>query len=375
MIIVLRNKRKPKVTTCNGVYSRVVRGVTMLYTEDGMMRERKVGGNILYSLPNSGEWEHPWFTRVMWSETLKDRYTGRPTPGFAAVVKPGFQNGLDPVCPAAEEIEIYSEDEQAAGPGKAQMGQPGLLDEPLIPLGGSSSWKRADSMPYRVRKYFESIGITQDDFMSMQGQTVVINETKGNMFQQMSGKSTLLKTDLYLAVARPTLKTQQVAFSDGYGTPLFNYNVSFDNTALINFPRPRLVVGENPRQAGGGTNPMGTGGAGLGDEGVDYVGIATVYAVSPKDWEAPEDSRVRITPDEAWRIFVSYEAFWNMDYRSRELQPVNFKSTTLGPIMGGLGGSLIAPAVAAANMAMNAGNKMMSDALNSQTNEGIFWSV
>lgn len=375
MIIVLRNKRKPKITTCGGVYSRVVKGVTMLYTEDGMMRERKVGGNILYSLPNSGEWEHPWFTRVMWSETLKDRFTGKPTPGFAAVVKPGFLNGLDPVCPAAEEIEVYSPEDEQAGPGEVQMGQPGLLDEPLIPLNGSDSWKRADSMPYRVRKYFETIGVSQADFMSLKGQTLVINETKGNMFQQMGAKSTLLKTDLYLAVARPTLKTQQVAFSDGYGTPLFDYNVSFDNTALINFPRPRLLAGENPRQAGKGADSTGLGGAGRGDEGVDYVGIATVYAASPKDWEAPEDSRVRITPDEAWRIFVSYEAFWNLDYRSRELQPMNFKSMTVGPIMGGLGGSLIAPAVAAANMAMNSGNKMMSDALNSQTNEGVFWSV
>jgi hypothetical protein len=228
------------------------------------------------------------------------------------------------------------------------MGQPGLLDDPLIPLNGSSSWKRADAMPYRVRKYFETMAIVQDDFMSLQGQTLVINETKGNMFQQMSGKSTLLKTDIYLAVARPTLKTQQVAFSDGYGAPLFDYSVSFDNTALTTFPRPRLLVGENPRQAGGGGNSMGIGGAALGDEGVDYIGIATVYAASPKDWEAPEDTRVRITPDEAWRVFVSYEAFWNMDYRSRELQPTNFKSMTVGPIMGGLGGSLIAPAVAMA---------------------------
>lgn len=381
MIIVLRDKKRPTVTTSGGIYSRVVRGVTMLYCDSGVIRERSIGdGDVLYSVPPEGEWEHPWYTRVMWSETMKDAETGEDKPpGFAAVVKPGYVNGLDPVSPSSERIEVYSEEVDGLGNLVVQYGQPGLLDEPLIPLDGPSSWKRVGAgvaMPYRIKKYFEAIGVdVSGRGMSVQGQTLVVNETSKSMYQQIAAQSTLVKTDIYVAVTRPTLRTQQVPISDGYGTPLFDYTVSFDNTAATTFPRPRILVGENPMRAGGGVDSSATGAAGRGDEGVDYFGVATVYALAPKDWEPPEDSRARIRPDRAWSIFVAYETFWNLEHRARDLQPVSFKSMTVGPIMGGLGGSLIAPAVAAANLALNSGNKLMSDMLNSKTNEGIFWSV
>jgi hypothetical protein len=381
MIIVLRDKKKPTVSTSGGIYSRVVGGVTMLYCDSGVIRERSIGDtDILYTAPPEGEWEHPWYTRVMWSETMKDAETGEEKPpGFAAVVKPGYVNGLDPVSPSSERIEVYSEELDGLGNLVVQYGQPGLLDEPLIPLDGPSSWKRVGSgvaMPYRIKKYFEAIGVdVSGRGMSVQGQTLVVNETSKSMYQQMAAQSTLVKTDIYVAVTRPTLRTQQVPISDGYGTPLVDYTVGFDNTAATTFPRPRILVGENPMRAGQSLNSSATGAAGRGDEGVDYFGLATVYALAPKDWEAPEDSRARIRPDEAWSIFVAYETFWNLEHRARDLQPLSFKSMTVGPVMGGLGGSLIAPAVAAANLALNSGNKMMSDMLNSQTNEGIFWSV
>jgi hypothetical protein len=381
MIIVLRDKKRPTVTTSGGIYSRVVGGVTMLYCDSGVIRERSIGdGDVLYAVPPEGEWEHPWYTRVMWSETMKDAETGEDKPpGFAAVVKPGYVNGLDPVSPSSERIEVYSEEVDGLGNLVVQYGQPGLLDEPLIPLDGPSSWKRVGlgvAMPYRIKKYFEAIGVdVSGGGMSVQGQTLVVNETSKSMYQQMAAQSTLVKTDIYVAVTRPTLRTQQVPISDGYGTPLFDYTVGFDNTAATTFPRPRILVGENPMRAGGGVDSSATGAAGRGDEGVDYFGVATVYALAPKDWEPPGDSRARIRPDRAWSIFVAYEAFWNLEHRARDLQPVSFKSMTVGPIMGGLGGSLIAPAVAAANLALNSGNKLMSDVLNSKTNEGIFWSV
>jgi hypothetical protein len=379
MIIVLRDKKKPKITTSGGIYSRTVRGVTMLYCDSGVIRERSIGGeDILYAVPPEGEWEHPWYTRVMWSETMKDAETGEEKPpGFAAVVKPGFVNGVDPVSPTSERIEVYSGGQvEGLGSLVAQSGQPGLLDEPLIPLDGPSSWKRVGmgvSMPYRIKKYFESIGVDLSmRGFSLQGETLVSNETNaGNRLPQ----ATLARTDIYVAVSRPTLKTQQVPISDGYGTPLFDYSVGFDNATVSTFPRPRILAGENPMRAGKALDSSATGAAGRGDEGVDYFGVATIYALSPQDWEAPEDSRARIRPDQSWSIFVAYETFWNLDHRIRNLQPLSFKSMTVGPIMGGLGGSLIAPAVAAANLALNSGNKMMSDMLNSQTNEGIFWSV
>jgi hypothetical protein len=313
---------------------------------------------------------------------MKDAETGEEKPpGFAAVVKPGYVNGLDPVSPSSERIEVYSEEVEGLGSLVAQSGQPGLLDEPLIPLDGPSSWKMVGmgvSMPYRIKKYFESIGVDLSmRGFSLQGERqqipqLVSNETHaGSRLPQ----ATLARTDIYVAVTRPTLRTQQVPISDGYGTPIFDYTVSFDNTAATTFPRPRILVGENPKRAGGGVDSSATGAAGRGDEGVDYFGVATVYALAPRDWEPPEDSSARIRPDEAWSIFVAYEAFWNLEHRARDLQPLSFKSMTVGPIMGGLGGSLIAPAAAAANLALNSGNKMMSDILNSQTNEGIFWSV
>ena len=124
--------------------------------------------------------------------------------------------------------------------------------------------------------------------------------------------------------------------------------------------------------------------ASMGDEGLDYLKIATIYAASPP---AESDtvlvngssggSGERNEIPKEWEMIVQYDIFWNLMHSSRDLRPVNLKpaGNVVGAGLSAFVGRFAPGAVATTNMIANMGNSLFSDVLNSRTNEGTFWNT
>jgi hypothetical protein len=357
--------------------------------KNGTFRVREIdqGGrkSVLLERRRGRDWPHPWFTELLWSEKYKD---------WAAQVKPGFVNGIDPVCPAADDIPPFTEPAISFS-GKAQLSSPGLMDGPLIPLSGPAVWKTPGSIPYAVKKFFDTVSIEPRVSLSgsirdIDNARILIDETRVRAAQaageSQGSEREVYSTDIVVIVARPSYQQDNQIRSDGFGGIWTDVNVGFSVLSVMNFPRPRLQIMQMPKSSNnsfpGTFDPLK---ASQGDEGLDYLKIGTIYAASPiKPPSGDIDmssilgsaDRGRFGIPEDWEMLVQYNVFWNLEHRARNLRPINLRQ---GPVVDAATSMFVgryAPgAVGTTNMIANLGNSIFSNVLNSRTNEGTFWNT
>jgi hypothetical protein len=366
--MILRPRKKPKNTVDSGagVGTRSYGAKNIFYTRDGVqVRERKLGDRILYSAEAPGKWIHPWYATVGWfteeSGALKNN-KGEAIEGFAALVNPGFVNGIDPVCPGSQKIKIGEEETSTdllSGDTKRDvLTDAGLLDGPLVPLYGFGLVTRKGGIPAGLA---DLGAVHYQDGMSVSGGAIKLEEVPPN-------PRYVATTGIYLQCARPTSQMDVSTFNFPFDA--IEYNVAFDTTALDRYGiRARLGVGAPPpnqkptildRLSGGYTDP-----------GVDCWMIATVYLLSPENPEMG-DRGPRIT--EAWVPYVKHHTYWNLEYRWKLVVPVNKPAKTdmsLLPITGRY--TLAGQGMLAAGASEL--NRFVAALFNSKNTEGRFWTI
>lgn len=375
MILRPRKKQKNTVDSGAGVGTRSYGAKNIFYTRDGVqVHERKLGDRILYSAEAPGKWIHPWYTTVGWftqeSGALKNN-KGEAIEGFAAVVNPGFVNGVDPVCPGAQKIKIGEEkttnDLLSGGDPQDILVEPGLLDGPLVPLFDNFGViRRKGGIPAGLADLgavpYAGFGTVSGNFNS----GFTINQTMpGN---EVPNKRYAAATGIYLQCARPTSKMDVSTFN--YPFEAIEYNVSFDTAALDRYGiRASLRVGAPPPNQKPSMMDKLTGD--YTDPGLDCWMIATIYLLSPENPEE-DDKGPKIT--EAWVPYVKHHTYWNLEYRWKLVVPVNKPAKTdlsLLPITGrytlaGVG------MLSAQNSELN---RLMAAVFNAKNTEGRFWTI
>ena len=366
MILRPRKKLKNTVDSGAGVGTRSYGAKNIFYARDGVqVRERKLGDRILYSAEASGKWMHPWYTTVGWftkdSGALKNN-KGEAIEGFAAVVNPGFVNGVDPVCPGSQKIKIgekkTTNDLLSGGDPQAILVEAGLLDGPLVPLYGFGLVTRKGGVPAGLA---DLGAVHYSDGISVSGESIKLEEMPKNPRYVAS-------TGIFLQCARPTSKMD--VSTSNYPMDSIEYNVSFNTAALDRYGvRAALGVGAPPpnqkptimdKLAGGYTDP-----------GIDCWMIATIYLLSPENPETG-DKGPRIT--EAWVPYVKHHTYWNLEYRWKLVVPENKPAKTdmsLLPITGRY--SLAGQGMLAAGASEL--NRLVAAIFNAKNTEGRFWTI
>lgn len=375
MIVFIEKSTKNEINPGEGVYSRVDGKTAVFYTDEGAIRERRIGRDkVLMTLQADRSWEHPWFTNVQFytrtSGVLKNNRS-EVLEGFGAVVRPGFVSGVDPVVPGAERVDILTSGQASSSllttpaPVSNKVSA-GLMDGPIIPLYGFKKVEKIKKAP----PIFAELGCrgTQDDFSvsgnasNLDSISVAANNVVGDRY--------LASTMIYLSCARPTTKmdVEMSSFNPVLGTGI-NYNVNFDMTSMALYgTRARLMVGSIPEKKG--TTLQDRLAGVTGDEGLDYFPVATVYLVSPRDADASAGI------DSSWIPFVKHHAFWNMEYRYKVVTPVTppRSSNPYGGLGAITGRYTLAPMATLAAVNSEA-DRLLSALLNSTSTEGRFWTV
>ena len=317
MIIITKNKSKQSLEGGLNVTARL----NQLSTADGAILQQKTKGNILLKAPSKRTWDHPWKTTVQWytkeSGLLKNA-NGEAREGFAALINPGFVNGIDPISEGSSPIKFVKKDKVSqVGLGskvlqKQELGErsPGLLDCPLIPLYESFPIESSRWLPRLLR---EMGGVGGSGSVSVTG-----DATKGTLSLSVNNDLTGARrascyTDIFLATARPTKRmdvdTSSLNIVTGEG---ITYSVTYDMSTLQRLgARSRIMIGKFDV---GPSNDMERAvAAEKGDGGLDYLPIATVYFLSPPGGEPPLSSD--------WEPFVQHHAFWNFGYNYKLQNP------------------------------------------------------
>ena len=380
MILSPRKKQKNTVDSGAGVGTRSYGAKNIFYTHDGVrVRERRLGDRIVYSADAPGKWMHPWYTTVGWftqeSGALKNN-KGEAIEGFAAVVNPGFVNGVDPVCPGSQKIKIgekkTTNDLLSGGDPQDILVEAGLLDGPLIPLFKNFSLiDRKGAIPAGLA---DLGAVPVPGFGSLGG-----NASSGFIIRQsMPGSNSssdryVATTGIFLQCARPTAKMDVSTFN--YPFDAIQYDVSYDIDVFERLGvRARLGVGTPPpnlkptlldRLNGTYTDP-----------GIDVFMIATVYLLSPENPETDESSGgPKIT--EAWVPYVRHHAYWNLEYRFKMVPPVNNPAGIAKaalPLLAFTGRYTFAGQGVLAAMESEM-NRLMAAVFNAKNTEGRFWTV
>ena len=372
MILRPRIKAKNTVDSGAGVGTRAYGDKNIFYARDGVqVRERKLGDRVLYSADALGGWIHPWYTTVGWftkeSGALKNN-KGEAIAGFAAVVNPGFVNGLDPVCPGSQKIKVGEEktssDLLSGGDPQDVLIEAGLLDGPLIPLFDFKIMNKA--IPAGLA---DLGGVPYSSGVSTSGSAI-----GGTMVVQLSSDYTenpryVAETAIYLQCARPTHKMEvQLPNDPLLGEPV-QFNIMYDFAMLDMIGvRARLMTGGLPQKPNMANVRRGI----EEDQGVDLCKIATVYFLSPENPEM-DGNGPKIT--EAWVPYVKHHTFWNMEYRWRSVQPNN--RAQIGLDMGLvplIGRFTVAPLATKAAMD-SAINEVTAGFFNATVPEGRFWVI
>lgn len=367
MILRPRKKQKNTVDSGAGVGTRSYGAKNIFYARNGVqVRERKLGDRILYSAEALGGWLHPWYTTVGWcteeSGSLKNN-RGEAIAGFAAVVNPGFVNGIDPVCPGAQKIKIGEEETSndllSGGDKRDILVEAGLLDGPLVPLYGINLITRKGGIPAGL----SDLGaVHYTGGVSVSGESIKLEEAPVD-------PRYLASTDIYLQCARPTSTMDVSTFN--YPMDSIEYNVSFDTAVLDRLGiRAGLRVGSMPpnqkptildKFAGGYTDP-----------GIDCFLIATVYFLSPENPIVDANGAPELT--EAWVPYVQHHTFWNLEYRWKLVVPMNKPAKldmSLLPITGRY--TLAGQGMLAAGASEL--NRLVAAVFNAKNTEGRFWTI
>jgi len=367
MILRPRKNAKNTIDSGSGVGTRSYGEKKIFYERDGVqVRERKMGDRILYTAESLGQWIHPWYTTVGWftreSGTLKNN-KGEAIAGFAAVVNPGFVNGIDPVCPGSQKIKVGEEETSndllSGGDVQDVLAEPGLLDGPLIPL--------FDTFRLVTRKGGVPAGLADlgalhyQDGMSVSGGAIKLEEVPEN-------PRYVATTGLYLQCARPT--SEMDVSTSNYPMDSIEYNVSFNTAALDRYGiRARLGVGSPPPNQKPTMMDKLTGN--YTDPGLDCWMVATIYLLSPENPEIG-DGGPKVT--EAWVPYVKHHTYWNLEYRWKLVVPMDRPAKldmSLLPITGRY--TLAGQGLLAAGASEL--NRLMAAVFNAKNTQGRFWTV
>jgi len=377
MILRPRKKQKNTVDSGSGVGTRSYGAKNIFYARDGVqVRERRMGERILYTAESLGQWMHPWYTTVSWftqeSGALKNN-KGEAIAGFAAVVNPGFVNGIDPVCPGSQKIKVGEKKSSSDLLGGSKLGgsktqdvlaEPGLLDGPLIPL-----FNTFGIMGKGIPAGLADLGAVPYS----SGATVSGSYNSGSMVLQLNSSNVenpryVASTGIYLQCARPTSEMDVSTFNFPFDS--IEYNVSFNMAALDRYGiRARLGVGSPPpnqkptimdKLSGGYTDP-----------GLDCWMVATIYLLSPENPEMG-DNGPKVT--ETWVPYVRHHTYWNLEYRWKLVVPQNKPAKldmSLLPITGRY--TLAGQGMLAAGASEL--NRLVAALFNAKNTEGRFWAI
>jgi hypothetical protein len=277
-----------------------------------------------------GGFEHPWFTTV-----------GGDDGGYSVTVKPGFVNGIDPVYMRAKVDDDGNTTEEAVS----------LLDSPSIPIPAGA----IEDVP-NPNAFFRRLGAAPPPAIEVSaGGGVSIDATQ----REGEGDKSLRKVDVFLAQTRPTYKIQTNIIGNILMGQLVDWAVVFDTQAMDALgTRPIIRVGKMPEQG----RPTLTIGIDLdtSDAGIDYLLIATIYFLAG---------------EEGTEMYVQHNVFWNLFYGSRQQRPIEVPGLQLDPALAVLVGRFT-PAAGALFAVQDAlFQQVWTTALNSNRNEGRFWTA
>lgn len=363
MILRPRKKQKNTVDSGAGVGTRSYGTKNIFYARDGVqVRERKLGDRVLYSAEARSKWLHPWHTTVGWcteeSGKLKNN-RDEAIAGFAAIVNPGFVNGVDPVCIGAQkikvgEVEKDSGDLLGGGSSTDLLAEAGLLDGPLVPLYGASLVTRKGGIPAGLSD-LGAVAYTG-------GLSVKIEEVPPD-------PRYLAATDIYLQCARPTAEMDVT--TSNYPMDSIEYNTTFNTSVLDRLGvRASLRVGSMPPNLKPTILDKFSGG--YTDLGIDCWLIATVYFLSPENPIVDGNGAPEL--NEAWVPYVQHHTFWNLEYRWKLVVPVNKPAKldmSLLPLVGRY--TLAGQGMLAAEASEL--NRLVAAILNAKNTEGRFWTI
>ena len=130
MIIPIKEKDRTEIFAGTGVHgvsisppseSRIFEAKNSFSGRNGEFEvsqfHSKEARRYLYSPKLGKDWQHPWYVDLFWSDVLVDSLGASLPPGWGAVVKAGFVNGMDPVVNAAERIPAWDAEDREATPG------------------------------------------------------------------------------------------------------------------------------------------------------------------------------------------------------------------------------------------------------------------
>ena len=369
--MILRPRKKAKNTGDSGagVGTRSYGAKNIFFARDGVqVRERKLGDRILYSAESLGGWIHPWYTTVGWcteeSGNLKNN-RGEAISGFAAVVNPGFVNGIDPVCPGAQKIKIGEEETSndllSGGDPQDVLVEAGLLDGPLVPLYSPNLITRAGGIPAGLSD-LGAVPYTDGLSVSGGGSQLAMEEVPVD-------PRYLAAIDIYLQCARPTAEMNVSTFN--YPMDSIEYNTTFNTDALDREgARASLRVGSMPPNQKPTIADKFTGG--YTDPGIDCFLIATVYFLSPENPIVGAEGAPEL--NETWVPYVQHHTFWNLEYRWKLVVPVNKPAkldVSLLPITGKY--TLAGQGMLAAGASEL--NRLLAAVFNAKNTEGRFWTI
>lgn len=315
-------------------------------------RGEEKGKRIYYLEGQIAKWPHPWKVTPLYAGEEK---------GWVCSVRPGFVNGVTPLVTLLNE-EGESEDVP-------------LWDDVEVPLGGL---RRKESA---IPEFFADLGVK--DLRKEEAESLNINDIGGvtvnvNELEEAgdrSGDRVLWWTQIFLSMARATVALDVDLPGNIITGQIVEYTVRYDMNRLIQAgSRARLRVGEMPVQnevASALERMQGN----VGDEGEDYLLVATVYLLSPplgKD-EVVEGGAAK-TPDGSWQGYVAHEQFWNLNHAALNEMPKNLNQDGLDPALAIFVGRYVAPgAITGAGAAST--DSIMTALMNQSDNKGVWWST
>jgi hypothetical protein len=302
---------------------------------------RGTAGQAL-SLDQRAMWPHPWQTLPSY-DAEEERWQVR--------VQPGFVNAIDPRVP------ILEEDGEELG----------LCDAEEIPL------LQIERKTGKIPEFFLRLGVADEDALAAEILKidaagiggVQINATA--LEQAKPGNRTLWSAEVYLAQARATYGIAVDTPANLVTGQIVEYTVTYNSASLNQFgSRPRLLTGNVP------TKPVRTlldiMQGNVGDDGQDYLRVATVYLLSPPE-AGPE-----LQPDGTFSAFVSHDQFWNLNYQAKNQMPANLQQSGLDPATAFFVGRYASVGATAGGVAAEV-DRQLTLVRNQSDNQGAWWSV
>jgi len=355
-------------------------------------------GNLFFKKPAIRGYKHPWEMQLTWHDAIEVKSNEGTKKcreaGYYLAVEPGFVNGLDPYIEATNaypaRVPISSKSiDPAATPEKTKayaFGEikknisgyriPGLLERPLVwvPWGAFNNVATPEigfSDKGSIKFFTEKYGFDWRAASSVGGGSFSFDGSQVTIQQGGASKQLWLGfCDVYLVTARvgSTFSSQIGAFP----ITAIEYTVQYNDRQLKTYgSRTRLRFGAMPKKLTLQQKAMLKAlGQNVEEETEDFLKLATLFILKEGD---PEAAQVAFDGKEI--PFVQHHVYWNLEYRSKNVDPVNMPSTNASlaflPLVGRYS---VAPIAASATMESML-NAAIASLANELANEGQSWSV